>query len=243
MRYYFKFNNKNSDDIHVLVKKRPNIPIAKRKITTQAVYGHNGAVVYDEEAYEDIEITVACNFADSISFQERTRIIKDWLMNISDEKLTFSDDLDYFYKVKYVNCDEIARAIRRFGSFEIKFTCDPFLYAYSGQQTITKTETSFEFLNNGYKAVPYMKIYGNTASSSSILTVTVNDNQFMLSNITDYVEIDSEIMDCFKGSIAKNTYMNGDFPVFESGENMISFDTANGFTFNKVEIIPRWRYL
>lgn len=59
-------------------------------------------------------------------------------------------------------------------------------------------------------------------------------------NFTDiigYIEIDSELMNFYKGTELKNNTVTGDsFPTLSVGDNIISFDGS----INKLEIIPRW---
>ena len=54
----------------------------------------------------------------------------------------------------------------------------------------------------------------------------------------EYVEIDSETMNVFKGNINKNNdYAAVSFPEFKPGTNSIAF-IGN---ISSIEIIPRWR--
>ena len=51
------------------------------------------------------------------------------------------------------------------------------------------------------------------------------------------MEIDSELMNFFKGTELKNSSVSGDgFPLLVKGDNVLSFN--GGIT--RVEIIPRW---
>jgi phage-related protein len=83
-----------------------------------------------------------------------------------------------------------------------------------------------------------LKIYGQ-----GDLGITVNDKAFLLKAVTDYVTVDSEIMNCYKEDLgvltSKNNSMIGEFPIFVPGENSISW-TGN---ITKIEITPRWRWL
>ena len=63
---------------------------------------------------------------------------------------------------------------------------------------------------------------------------------WMLSNVDEYIEIDSELMNCFKDTVLKNDTVTGEgFPVLKPGENSIAC-TGN---VRRVEVIPRWRCL
>ena len=62
----------------------------------------------------------------------------------------------------------------------------------------------------------------------------------MLSGVDEYIEIDSELMNCFKDTVLKNNAVTGEgFPVLKPGENTI----ACAGNVRRVEVIPRWRCL
>lgn len=59
----------------------------------------------------------------------------------------------------------------------------------------------------------------------------------MISNLDEYIEIDSELMNCFKGTALKNDTVKGaEFPVLKSGVCTINC-TGN---VTRIEVIPRW---
>jgi len=61
----------------------------------------------------------------------------------------------------------------------------------------------------------------------------------ILNILSGSLTIDSELKTCFFGNVAQNQNMNGDFPVFNVGNNTITLGT--GIT--RIEIEPRWRYI
>ncbi|MDU6337913.1 MAG: phage tail protein, partial [Clostridium sporogenes] len=65
----------------------------------------------------------------------------------------------------------------------------------------------------------------------------INNEIIKFTNISDYIELDSEMMECYKSNVPLNHLMIGNFPIFQVGENNISW-TGN---ISKIEIIPRWR--
>jgi len=60
-----------------------------------------------------------------------------------------------------------------------------------------------------------------------------------LTNVSEYVTINSDLMDCYKDTLLKNNDMNGEFPVLIVGNNTISW---TGIV-TKVEITPNFRYI
>lgn len=230
--YSIIYNNKNSqDDLGLSIEKRPNIPFPQKRIERFSVPGRNGSITIAEGTYEDIPIEFLVGFMD-YNFFDKLRPVKEWILVMKDYHLTFSDDVYNFYKVKSVEVGDIERELRRFGKFNLQFLCDPFLYSYEGEKPI-EILWNTTLYNDGYESNPYIKIYGN-----GNVSININDNLITLNNIVDFVEIDTESMNCFKGNILKNNTMMGDFPVLKGGENTISFTGAT-----KLEITPNWRCL
>ena len=65
-------------------------------------------------------------------------------------------------------------------------------------------------------------------------------NLWTISEVDETIEIDSELMNCFKGTVLKNHIVTSEgFPVLKPGENSI---TCAG-NVRRIEIVPRWRCL
>ena len=58
----------------------------------------------------------------------------------------------------------------------------------------------------------------------------------ILKGVEDYIEIDTELYNCFKGDVNQNNKMYSDFPVLEEGVNNISWEG----NVTRLEITPRW---
>ena len=81
---------------------------------------------------------------------------------------------------------------------------------------------------------PVIKLFGNGS-----IDLTVNSDVIHLTNIVDYVTIDSDMMDCYKGSELMNNNMLGEFPLLVVGENTFSWTGS----VTSVEITPNWRWI
>lgn len=65
----------------------------------------------------------------------------------------------------------------------------------------------------------------------------LNNSVWNISNVDEYLEIDSEQMNFYKGTALKNDTVTGEgFPVFKTGETILFV----GDNIKKVTIIPRW---
>ena len=138
-----------------------------------------------------------------------------------------------------LNAIDISDVARRIGQFVVRFNCQPWLYADSGETTITRTSSSFTLSNPyGFESKPYIRLYG---SGSGTLTIQGGGSNrvWQFTDVADYIEIDSALMNFYKGTVPKNNTVSGSgFPSFAPGTNAI---TLSGFT--RIEIEPRWRTL
>src|SRR5699024_5949956 len=100
---------------------------------------------------------------------------------------------------------------------------------FSGQNVITINNKN-TILHNPevITSKPYIKIYGD-----SEVELIINDDTSKY-DIDEYIEIDSELKECYKGNDLET--FKCEFPLLVEGENNIY---ENGDV-DKIEIIPRW---
>ena len=99
-----------------------------------------------------------------------------------------------------------------------------------GDSRITLTQSSTLY-NNGLVSNPYIKVVGN-----GDITININNQKLILKGIEGYIEVDTEIYNCFKGNVNQNNKMYSDFPILEEGQNNISWEGK----VTSLEILPRW---
>ena len=78
---------------------------------------------------------------------------------------------------------------------------------------------------------PYIKVYG-----TGDITISINDRPLKFKNVENYIEVDTELMNCFKDNINQNNRMYSDFPILNAGENTFTW-VGNVI---KIELEPRW---
>lgn len=160
------------------------------------------------------------------------REIIDWLEGSGN--VIFGNQPDVYFKARISNTIPLEQIIENYlYSFPIEFSCQPFKYHIDGERTRVIKENNFLLLNSGtYISKPKIKIYG---SGTNI--ISINNRSFTLSQIDQYVIIDSELQQVFKEQTNKGRYMSGEFPYFDTRNNVIKW-TGN---ISRMEIIPRWR--
>lgn len=224
------FNNKRlKQEFGVsIVRRSPSILASKNINVINRLCG-DGDLYEDLGGRKDIMIPVECNFI-SDNPKEVFRRVKHWLNNIEDNKLIFTDDPRWFYKVVNIEIGQMEVKFKRKGEFTINFTCRGWQYSLDGDEFI-EIENNTMFYNEYDLAKPLLYLEGNGE-----ITITINNNKFKVM-VKDYLYIDSELEIAYREKTDCLNIDEGDYPVLEYGENNISFSG----NLSKVEIKPRWR--
>ena len=165
------------------------------------------------------------------------RDIKGWLYSEPDRyhEITDSYDAGYFrYGVISGNLD-IEEQLNKIGCFTVTFNCKPYKYSFAGQETVAADASELTITNpTAFESRPYIKLYGSGAVA---LMMQPQGRGMMISNLDEYIEIDSELMNCFKDTTLKNDTVTGDgFPMLKPGTTTI----ACAGNVQRIEVIPRW---
>lgn len=225
------YNNKDSyDDFDLLMEKYPSLPCTRADYDNIEIEGRDGSLTVFKN-FTDGEIKIDFVIKDE-EFLLNHRSIIGWLNNVSANKeLILSEDLALYYRVKQISISDIKHesTLRK---FTVTFKTDPFVYLVDGKTTSSLTKG--ESINNRgtYESRPILTVYGTGSG-----VVTINGVSFSLSNINEYVTIDSELNQVHKDLVNKGKDMIGEFPVFSVGSNVVSW--TGGIT--NVKAKCNWR--
>lgn len=230
--FSFTFHGLNSLlDFGLMAELKPVIPKAQRDVEYFTIPGRSGSLMVDYETYQDILIPVTCWFKDP-TIPNQSDKIKAWLDN-GEGPLTFSNQTDKYYIAHVSDQFDISQEIDNFGKFQVNFRCQPFKYA-TNNETITLESAGIVYNPGTIESQPIITVYG-----TGDIALTINSKTIQLTNVADYVTVDSVLVDCYKDTALKNNDMTGDFPVLIPGTNSISWTG----TVTKIEITPNWRWL
>jgi predicted phage tail component-like protein len=223
---YFIFKNISSED-YLMVNKLPSIIKATRDIQKIEVDGRDGFLTIDKGTHRGTVKTVECTIfnLNDIDF------ISSWLDGSAD--VIFSNEPDRVYKATIINQIDFKKIALVFHTLLIQFECQPHKYSLSNN-VIILTSQGTVFNSGSVISKPIIKIFGTGS-----IDLNINGNIINLTNVSEYVVIDSELLDAYKETSLKNNDMNGEFPELIIGSNSISW---TGIV-TKVEITPNWRYL
>lgn len=225
---YFVYGGESSANFHVGIKGSGVFNSPKRKVDTVAVDGRSGALTIDRGYWENVTVKYPCY------------IVKDFERNMDDFRAFLLSQVGYQrledtihpdeYRMAMVSkeLDVSVKGLAKAGVFDITFSCKPQRYLKVGEET-SSYNGAITLLNpTRFTSKPIIRLH-------STGTLTVNGKTFSVTSFGSgsYVDIDSDTMNCYSGSLNLNNYSSGDFPEFVPGENTISFS-------GNYDITPRW---
>ena len=232
MMNFFVYDGKNSQDLGLLISGEKTYNSPSRDVTTVSIPGRSGDLIIDNRRYNNVEISYTVSFRKDVP--EKTRALKAWLLsNAGYRRLEDTYQPEYFRLAAISNATAFEISINRYGTAELIFNCNPFLFSKGGEQNVSIPASGGRIYNPEYfESQPIITVYGN---GNGVLSV--NNINYNLSDIDGYVTINSDVGLVYKGTENKNSTVNFiEFPTLQVGENII--DWTGGIT--KVEIIPRW---
>lgn len=222
---YFIFNNKKSSDFGIAItfENLPPVERAEEDVEIIEVPGRDGYLTRSNNRRKPIEKIITCQLLK----EEYRKTVRNWLQGKG--RLILSNEDDVFFDAKVLNPVKFYWNIFGGYDFDVEFLCQPNAYLHEGHNAIEINNKNTIVYNPGTEiSRPYIKIFG-----SGEIDLIVN-NSISRYNINEYIEIDSEIMECYKGSSPE--IFKGDFPLLTLGENKISW---NG-NVDRIEVVPRW---
>jgi phage-related protein len=228
---FIVFNGKKLKDYGVFISGEAVFNAPKRDTTSVSVPGRNGELTIDNGRYENIPLTYPAFIVRS--FKERISELRNFVLTQSGyQRLEDTYHPDEFRLAKWesdfsVKPDEALLA----GEFELKFNCYPQRFLKSGENVIEITSATTIINEQMTTALPLIRAYG-------IGTFTINGVTVQITSASSYTDIDCDLQECFKDTLATNC--NGNvilttFPELQPGENTISMSGIS-----KLEITPRW---
>lgn len=248
MKPWFNFKNINSRDKGLSILKLP--PRIKPEIRGEMITipGRDGFLFESEDAYNGKTLEIECTFLppDNKTPQQIDTMIKEILVWLDgDGKLIFSDYPDYYYDAKVINAIPIERLFKRYRRFMLAFEVQPFaksnnvitenIVAGSTQNVVVSTHLN---ITSYYKVKPILTLTGE-----GNIDISINNNIIHLSNLDRKIIIDTEMMNCVdEEGDNMNSYMTGDFPTLEPGDNefLITPLSNASFVSLKVEYRSLW---
>lgn len=228
----FIFDGVDSQDYGVYITGDNAYNAAKKRDEEVVIPGRNGTLTYnDADVFDDVELVYPAFIPRN--YTENIRNLRNALSSKHGKKrLTDSYHPDEYMLAKYVDgldADTAPRAVA--GAFDIIFKRDPRRFLLTGETVLTDPAT----VTNPtlFAARPLIRVYGYGTLTVGDVTVTVAQNPY------EYIDIDSEMMDCYHGDDNANSYVSfsdGEFPTLPAGTTALSYSG----NITKVELTPHW---
>ena len=236
---YFTYNGRSSADFGLHIEKKDVFSAPSYDAEFISIPGRSGDIINPNRRFANIKVTYTVFLArkNIAALAAVLRDIKGWLYSEPDRyhEITDSYDAGYFrYGVISGNLD-IEEQLNKIGCFTVTFNCKPYKYSFAGQETVAADASELTITNpTAFESRPYIKLYG---SGVVALMMQPQGRGMMISNLDEYIEIDSELMNCFKDTTLKNDTVTGDgFPMLKPGTTTI----ACAGNVQRIEVIPRW---
>ena len=215
----------------LIITNIPPITKPKMKTSITKIDGRDGDII-EELGYESYTKSIGIGLARNYDID---RVMK-YFTGVGE--LIISDEPDKVYKAQIIEKIDYERLIR-FKTAVVKFYTQPYKYLKDEKSIILdiNNETSLKITNVGLeKSKPIITLEG-----TGTIEISLNDfNMFKYvfpENETKVV-IDSLEEEAYLDNVLKNRNMLGTFPIFEVGENTISW--SGNLTQISIEPKSRW---
>ena len=230
---FLTFAGKSTNDYGIWISGEGTYGAPERNVQTQEVPGKNGNLLFDMGNFKNI--TVKYPAAIKMDMPSRLRDFVNYAgSQIGYQRLEDTYHPYEYRMAKFVSKMSVDTAgyMNRSGKFNLEFDCKPQRFLKSGEDPIEFTASGKLYNRTEFESKPLLRVYGSGAGTVSIGSETIS-----ITAINEFVDIDCEIMDAFKGATNCNGNVSfTDDIILGAGENNIAF-TGN---ITKVVITPRW---
>lgn len=229
--YYFtNQDGEKSNNHNIFFEEYPRVRLGQEKYEKKTIPGR-GNVYLHTGTYSDTEIEMLIDV--NAVWSPKNRIdayLEARTFLLGCKTISFCNEADYFYKVRYMELDDVEQYSEDAGDFDATAICEAGIYLKSGIQEYDPTD----ILVNPYSECrPEYRITGEGAC-----ILTVNGNR-MKANVGQNLVIDTGRKLSYRNSgTMQNTAVSGDYTklYLKPGTNTISI--TNGFT---LKVVPNWR--
>jgi len=228
------YGGESSADFGMVVAEPPVFERAVRKQTIYKIPGRNGAVIIQQDAWEDVGRSYKVWLAKDpqLDLVDQINALEAWLNSSAGYKrLEDNFEPNTFRLAYYSGGDGFTNEIMQAGQATLRFTCRAERFLKSGEQEIDLLSASQIYNPTKFASKPLIHLEGSGAVTLSIGGKTIT------ATLTDYINIDCETMNAYRTPTEnKNSSIGGTFPTIEPGENSIG---TTG-TITKATIVPRF---
>ena len=234
---FFTYAGKSSLDFRVRISGNGTHHAPERHIETVIVPGRNGDLTISDERFGTVDQSYDGFIVDD--FMDNYSGLVNWLLSHrGNQRLEDSYHPDEFRMARFTGPIDPQTVMDEAGKFTLTFKCQPQRFLKIGEHEIIINPNQTKAFKNPtiMKALPMI-----TVSGTGTFTISQNGtviNTVELDQNNGATVIDSELQDCYEGTINRNpavTFTNG-YPVFE-GNAITEIAAGTGIT---LRVKPRW---
>lgn len=213
---YIIWKNKDSKEIkNLIISELPPITKPQMRVKETVIDGVDGSII-EELGYESYDKVISVGLKIGADIDE----VLEYFTGSGE--VIFSNEPNRYYKARIINSIDYVRLLR-YRTATVTFRVQPFKYDLFETERQANSERNSMIIENigNYTSKPLITITG-----SGIVDLTVNGTaicRYTFPEGRDTVILDSEKQDAYLGNILKNRNMIGEFPVFNKGNNTLSW--------------------
>lgn len=228
---FFVFDGVSSHDVGIQLQSSVTLSAAEPSVEKTTVPGRNGDIVYFDGSFGNRTVTANCFVLGAITHDALTAISKWCAKNAGYRKFEYSEWPEYYMMARAIATPDISARIRLVAPFALEFDCKPQRYLKSGDIPIDLTEPGALY-NSGMPANPIITVNGSGAG-----VITVGDTSVTLNDIDEYLVLDCETQNAYKGAENKNATIYAlEFPTLPQGKTLITWSGG----ISSISVVPRW---
>ena len=239
VKHWLVIDGKSSVDFDMYISGGGTYSSPEKSYDSVEVPGRNGVIFLYDGNFKNAELSYNCFIAKvdgELDVDRNFRNLRSYLMSregyVRIEDNYHPDEIRFGTYNDSIEPDvhDTLTAVQ----FTLTFSCKPQRYVrkyYDWPISITSSGTKF-YNDTYFNAKPLMRAYGTGSITINGVTVTIN-------TANSYTDIDCELMEAYKDTLATNcngniTLTNAQFPYLKPGENTINFSGISS-----IQLYPR----
>lgn len=214
------FNGASSiDDMNLKLEEYPVIPLLNRRTEDVSIDCRDGVLHYDLKSYDNRQVTFKF-ILNSNDYEIDIGRIDKWLSDIKDNRL-FIDNTGLCFDVVRIIKGDTQKSFKSIGAIPVTFEFEPYKY---DPDSITLNDVNNIYNPGDFDSLPIITLVG-----TGDISITINDEKFIVKNSKDKSIIDCKNLRCYLPSDNSDLKFQGNFPTLMPGDNIIS-STATSFS-------------
>lgn len=230
---YFWIDGKRSDELGIVLQSPVTFSSPVPNVTAQSIPGRNGDLHFFDGSYGNVTGTVRCFLLNqenaSMALSNLARLC---FLEPGYHRLEVSSEPGFYRMARIAEGAETEIRKNILAPFSLAFDCKPQKFLIAGEVEMELPEHGGILYNQWFPALPLIRLYGSGSGGLVVNGVTIS-----VSSIDEYLDLDCDIQEAYKGSkLQNNKISSNDFPVLKPGSNSIAWTGG----INRVTLIPRW---